>query len=833
MSEDVQEHKQGVPADPHGETPGGAQLIKIVSTAVARLENARRNIQMYPEGHEAIRESLSAAYSSFVAVFARISPFSLEVGKNHLAAASHALDNRQAANKAFWTQLKHYGIAGLAFHPGVSQKELHDFLKLFVIAKDLAHRHDAALRKKAADTLPHVELTFVEYGGLGLTIEEEVSAPGDQDEKEDRIFGRGNRQPVDDLQRDSVYVIDREEDVSSIPPGISPGRPEAEGKTSGEATIIRGTGMGGGGTSVNGEEPQGQNIITDAEDYEKLLETYFEHAERETASGVSGETASSTESMDSDPLQPESPADTDAMNLSSHAADYEKKLERYFHRTLTPEKSVLNREEQKELVQTFLKQLNPTLKKQFASFDFEQLFKQEGDTLVKGMGDYEDAQKTLEALRQANEEDKEISPTLISLVKKMLLSSGAWEEEEKSLTPEADALQDKLENLFERETYEKFVVDQYDKKLKQLTSAEIKQQDGAKAFPLETYLETLEERWVNRRIARAMTTLIEDEDVPELYKDYLNCLTIIAHDFLGDHEYDIPEKIVMLIRRQGEHHPTPSIARLAQKETAHMMSPAYLGKVVNEMAYLGEDDWGQADGFLAALGSGIVPGLVKLYFEKNDAKKTRCIIKMLSCFHEDTVRHIKETIARNEGFLSEDLISLMSWFKAPGFVIYFRQLLDSDNAAIRDNVLDILLEYEDPDALDLLKNRIKDKSEAVSIPAIARVGRFGIISLVPVLIEELGRHMFFLRDITKKKNIVGVLGDMAEPSALPVFETIAGKFICLRSAELTALKVAVYQSLGKFEPADIQTLMIKGRKMKHERIQAAIAQLQERESKIS
>ena len=194
MSEDVQKHKHGVAVNAHGEITGTTQFIKRIATAVARLENARRTIQMYPEGHEAIRESLSAAYSSLVGVFSHLSPLTIEVEKDCLRVANRGLDNRQPANKSFWTQLKHHGITGLSFHQDVSQKELHDFLKLFIGVKDQSYRHDVAFRKKVTDTLPHMNVTFVTYNGLGLTIEDEVSAPEGHDDKEGRVFkGKGDR----------------------------------------------------------------------------------------------------------------------------------------------------------------------------------------------------------------------------------------------------------------------------------------------------------------------------------------------------------------------------------------------------------------------------------------------------------------------------------------------------------------------------------------------------------------------------------------------------------------------------------------------------------------
>jgi hypothetical protein len=80
-------------------------------------------------------------------------------------------------------------------------------------------------------------------------------------------------------------------------------------------------------------------------------------------------------------------------------------------------------------------------------------------------------------------------------------------------------------------------------------------------------------------------------------------------------------------------------------------------------------------------------------------------------------------------------------------------------------------------------------------------------------------------DIEKKKVIVSALGAIGDPSALPVFETIAKKSFSLKARRLNELKAVVFQSLERFPRHAISNLIAIGKRLKDPQVQAALETL--------
>jgi hypothetical protein len=792
-------------------------VIRMISQAVMKLDGTRRNIQMYPEGHEAIQKSMEEATALLSKIFSLIPAIALTVEKESLFFGNDLLDMQQTGAREFLSILKLHDISFIQFQKELTPKELLPFLALFSGVKDSLGRHEESVKNRLLREFPHITVKFLDYSGLGLAIEEKVSGPAEQigPRRHGAMSGQGSSAPQgggggtthyviegkERAEQDSLYSLDTDHRETLHASA------QTYAHTSGGHVIN----IEQEGESAQPNDPPAAGVPADGRssvtDYEALLSTYLNRL---------GEMGS-----DSPEASPGSDPDMD-----ERVQLYEKRLEAYLNHPRKRTGELLTPREHTTIIQTFLKNLNPALKKQFESFDFDKLLQNERALSFENLLEGDDLRTTFDALRQANEENKEISPTLITLVKKMFAALGEYDSMGKQAGQEdTGRIKDQVEKLFERETYEKFVVDAYEKRLKQLSGSSADQIAKDHSFSLEKCLQTLEEGHITRQITHALTALIEEEKSPDIYKDYLNCLLIISMDLLKYDAFDWLETVYALFKRHGEAHPDAKIMVAAQKGSAHFVGQSFISRILDAMKSDQEERARRAKAFFMILGGDSVPALLTLFFQSASPLEGEVLIHYLEIFRKETLFNLGQVLSSPDLFLSDHLITLMIRFKDKSIAPFFKRLLTHEDPDIQEQAVELLLEHGDSDAIDRVRCRIFSKDMALSLAAIEQAGRFRLSLLAPALEEELTRHLLLMPDIEKKKVIVSALGAIGDPSALPVFETIAKKSFSLKARRLNELKAVVFQSLERFPRHAISNLIAIGKRLKDPQVQAALETL--------
>lgn len=813
-----------------------ASLIRLISQTVIKLDSARKSIQMYPEGHEAIQKSMEEVSSLLSKLFNLMPVLPLTVEKDSLLFENETLDTQQTGVREFLSVLKLYDIIFIQFKKELPQKELLQFLTLFPGKKDSSGRRGEAVKNSLSREFSHITVRFVDYSGLGLAIEEEISGPVEHSDsfRSGATTGptlapsrpsstasgpfrygaeTGPTTPIQNIEKAPVYRIEGDDGSEKIPI-YSPDKENKQNvyasaedyeKSFGSFFNKRESGRGGGQTGRSQGVPEGE--IASVTDYENLLKSYL---------NTLGEMGAAS---------PETPDGSDP-DISERVQTYEKRLESYLTHPKKSTGEPLTPREHTKIIQTFLKQLNPTLRKQFESFDFGKLLQEDTARSFDTLLDSDNVQTTFDALKQANEEDREISPTLISLVKKMFSSLGEKHSmQKKAETAETEKLQNHIEQLFERETYEKFVIDAYEKRLKQLTDSSSDMFFKNHSFSLEASLKTLDDAPITRQITHAMTSLIDEEKTPEIYKDYLNCLLIISADLFKYNEFEWLKTLYSLFKQHGDSHPDPKIRVTAQKGSAHFLTQSCISRILETMKNEQKETADQAKDFFMLLGGETVPALMALFFNSTNPVEQAHLTRKLEVFRKETISNLHQVLSSQDVFLSEHLITLMIQFKDETIAPFFQPLRVHEDPEIQKKALNVLLEYGDPDAINQVRDRILSKETSVCLSAIEQAGQFRVKALVPDLVRELTRHFLFMSDMDKKEAIVRALGAIGDPSALPVFEEIAGRSFSLRSRHLNNLKCIIFQSLERFPTHELSGLITMGKRLKDQRIQAAIETL--------
>jgi hypothetical protein len=149
--------------------------IKLLGETVVALNISCRTAGIYPRNHPAVDLSLNRAFDLFQNIFEGRLGLTLGVGKDTLIIDNYCLDRKNASYRQFAGLLNKLNIAYVTFLKDFTKDELYVFQD-FVSeqAQDLSP--DSILEVLNNQTLPHIQIGFVDYKGFsieeGKTVQE-------------------------------------------------------------------------------------------------------------------------------------------------------------------------------------------------------------------------------------------------------------------------------------------------------------------------------------------------------------------------------------------------------------------------------------------------------------------------------------------------------------------------------------------------------------------------------------------------------------------------------------------------------------------------------------
>lgn len=519
--------------------------------------------------------------------------------------------------------------------------------------------------------------------------------------------------------------------------------------------------------------------------------------------------------------------------IVSSVEDYEKNLESYFQDNKKKDALVDDPKAKLKIIRTFLQKLSPKLKQQFQSYNFDEILSEDSLNELEKLLDDDEANRTLEMLRQANEEDREISPTLIGLVKKMLLTSNQKITELQNIEIENTKDGDKkpqseiIEDLFEREDYEKFIATEYDQTIKKLTTTS-PEGFGPKSFPIEDYLKTFNENHLYSQIGKAIMSLLTDTLTNEKeYPEYLNGLMIVTDMLLSYGDFQFLMDCFELFRTEYKRIKDPSLKNSLKKCYEHIQSPQYIRKATEIYDIQQHQENPSALAFLFAVGSSIIPEIIHLYCWDKNPEKMAYLLPILKDpkFIDDTQQSIQNLIENRTDIPFGNLIFLIGQLGDNSFTPILKKWLDHDDPIIRARALYTLLQFKDPMAIETLGKFIRSGNKEDSENAIIMAGEYKINDAIPDLISELERSFFFMRNFWKKNTIIKALGKIGDPLSINALGKIAQKKWNISPKKLQDLKITLFQSLEGYPYDSIQDILTIGENLQDKLILSIVEKL--------
>jgi hypothetical protein len=746
---------------------------KDIVLGVRELNIALKSVTIYPTEHDQVKASIERSFQALNNIFNYIPDITLAITGDSLMVGNEYLDPDNAICKEFALSLKLHDIAAVTFYRDIDRNELTRLLLLINKKSDdiIEKGGLAALFEK--ENLVNIKIKTVDYSKLSLTEEKEIS----------RRKKGGEHKGGSDHHQETVWKNFVSHLVSET---IADGK---DGVSIDTLEDINPTELA---RFINENRIHTETAL---KTYNKVVTKHF------TTPGTESQTTSAM----NEPTYTKNGLTSKQNNLSYDLANWNKLLE----------------------------ELSPEVKQQFLSISFDHCeSKNESAKTEEFLGSMSGG-LIIDMLRSANQTGRGISPSLISLIRKLSAAqegglnvpddlSAAFirsgDSEEKN--------EEHLQTLFNREKHEDYVVEEYDDVLKKLTdSSPAESETKNDDFSIDDYLITLEDQHLNSRIVRILIGFMNGNIDREEYKAYADKLISLGKDCFDPPDFPLLLLILKTFSTHQKKKKDADIRWIAKESILIFREPAFTSNAV--AAFFKDGGLSDQDGFhfLIELGPRIIPDVVKLYAEQDQPKMPGLLSGIITHFRKEALSEARKRLRDTRTLFVRNLIVMLRVLNATEVENSLKQLLEHSNIEIQMEALATLLQFKSELAVPALKKLVRSNQANISSKAIFLSGKYKVKDMVPMLTSMLKIFILFKADIKINEEIITALGQIADPGTIPVLEKLIHRTPLFHSKEIAKLKLLAYQSLSGYSYNDTKELLTKGSKGKNTEIKNICQQI--------
>jgi hypothetical protein len=500
-----------------------------------------------------------------------------------------------------------------------------------------------------------------------------------------------------------------------------------------------------------------------------------------------------------------------------------------------------------EKLNTLLHNLRPELRRQFLSVTFDNVRDGENELL----GGFDD-ELVLEMLQNANDEGREISPTLLALVHELssvagpspVASGQGWSGQ--SFGDSGTLSPEQFRKLFDRESYESYVDPEYSSTLEHLSGVRGRAGTAYRVSEAESKLPekqrssaasnrmadlapefqaALDEGQQIIRISGILVSLMGQGVDGEEYEAFAGKLVEYAPELLNSGEFELLLQIVKTLRRHTTSMPTV-ISGIAEKSLASFTDSYFVSKTAQAFKNCRGRKIQELSAFFMALGSSCVPKLMDMYALQEFPASDRALAGLLMHFREAAVEEAQARLTDPRVHVVRNLLAFIQSNGDRSCIPTVTPLLRHESHHVRSDALSILLSYQDDGILEPLRTALRSKIREESSIAVMLAGLHRVGEVVEDLVRLIKLTVFRRLDHKRNEEILRALGRIGDPKAMPVLEKLAKKSWVLYPSDFLQVKLALFESLSGYPEEHLTTLLTIGRRSKDYRIRNVCSTMQ-------
>jgi HEAT repeat protein len=484
---------------------------------------------------------------------------------------------------------------------------------------------------------------------------------------------------------------------------------------------------------------------------------------------------------------------------------------------------------------SLLQNLQPELKQQFLSITFDHVAKGSEELLDSFTDNI-----VFEMLQRANEQKKEISPTLVSLLEKLAGTAGevplhAEMSEISSSELASNGFEEHLRKLLERESYENYVDSSYNLLLQRLSGGNPREEQGQQGSPSEvsrigendplemdsndpsipdSYSDELEDRYLDLQISNVILALIEQDLPVEDYAGFSRKLVAGAGDLLDIGESDLVATILRTLRHHVQEKPA-AIQPLALECLQKLGKSDFVSKALNTLRTGSKAQILTASQLLSTVGDSCIPEVMRLYAEEESSDGRTALLNLLKSFGKGALDEAYRRLADGQVQVLRNLLIYIENAGDRESIVHLRPLLNHESLSVRLEALTTLLKFEDPEGPAFLRDALHSRIPQEVSHAVLLSGHYRVADAVTDLLDLLKKSPWRALEFRRNEEIIRALGKIGDPRALPLLAKLAKKSLTLYPSYLRNMKVTLFESLSGYPRESLAQLLKIGKQSAH------------------
>ncbi|NNF97742.1 MAG: HEAT repeat domain-containing protein [Desulfobacteraceae bacterium] len=467
-------------------------------------------------------------------------------------------------------------------------------------------------------------------------------------------------------------------------------------------------------------------------------------------------------------------------------------------------------------------ELKPELRRQLLSLNFEHWAGDEADTanfdLIGGM----DVNLVIEMLRQANTENREISPSLVTFLQQLPQTGvssapqpSVYRSESNEVIPAAQ-----MATLMDREKYELYVKPEYQKLLNEISTKKDIVLDGEQDQELiQAIHDAMDETQLNRQVGHALMQLLEQAETPVEYESIADNILKLMEEFYGSGNFEFPVKLIKLLTDHRDKKTDNEIRKIASQKLNSFKAVPFIARLV-EAYELKENTDDNAVDLISSLGSSAVDIVLNHYADRFRPKPDDPLYSLLDRFKSEIIPIIQTRLPSSTLNQAYNMVHLVERYGNARSAACLSDLLTHTSSRVRKKALITMVKLKVAGRVSAVLHFLTSPDPNDVCFAVRVIGRYRMKELVGDLIAHLNYWPITRIHYRHNRLIIYSLGRIGDPKAVEALIKLAILRWRPMRDELIRMKRVLYHSLSRYPYRSVVRMFKLGYSLKDPEITA-------------
>ncbi len=234
-----------------------------------------------------------------------------------------------------------------------------------------------------------------------------------------------------------------------------------------------------------------------------------------------------------------------------------------------------------------------------------------------------------------------------------------------------------------------------------------------------------------------------------------------------------------------------------EQSLARLSEPARLAAVVHAMRVFraGTPEYAACQRLLTTLGEGMIAPMLEVLADEPDMTVRKSMVDLLSGMAGGYIDQLTARVSDPRWYFVRNVVAILGSTRKSAILPALGRTLRHQDARVRRETIRALAGVQDRLATEMLVAALDD-ADAQNVQLAARyLGSGSVRGAVPALQAVAKGEGRGNRDIGPRTEAIEALGRIADPSSVPLLESLAGKRVILGRSSVRELKAAAEQAL--------------------------------------